>query len=349
MTTKDLSDAFVDFKSKSKGMVKAKKKHINKFSFNSSIKLDIENSRIFIPKIGYTRFKQTRPILGKPFNVTISKQVDKWFVTIQTKRDLSPINPTELGLTDKVVGIDLGIKKFIAISEDLDFEFRGKIYNTLKIQNIDIYGDKFEQLAKLQKKLSKKQVASKNFIKMKKKIAKLHKHIADTRQDFLHKLSTAIVKKYPNIAVENLKIKNMSKSSKGTKIKPGKNVKSKQGLNRSILRQGWGMFLTFLAYKLKYNYNVELMKFNPKNTSRKCSRCGHIHKNNRKSQAVFLCVKCGFKCNADKNSSYNISAAGQEAHDCSDDGITCVSPKKKRMVKKSKKLTITIPIPKNTG
>lgn len=336
MTTKDLADAFVDFKKHNKGFVKTKKKYVNKFSFNSAIKIDYENSRIFIPKIGYVRFKQSRPILGKPFNVTVNKEADKWFVIIQTKRILSPVNPSDLELPEKVIGIDMGIKKFIAMSEDIDFEFRGKIYNTTKIQNIDIYGYSFKQLSLLQQKLSKKKVDSKNYLKLKKKIAKLYKHIADTRQDFLHKLSTAIVNKFPNIAVENLKIKNMSKSNKGTKFKPGKNVKSKKGLNRSILRQGWGMFIKFLAYKLHYMYNFKLMKVNPKNSSNKCSKCGHTHKENRKSQAKFVCMNCGFTCNADKNASYNISAAGQAAHDCKDDLLSaCVSARKRKSNKSS--------------
>lgn len=334
MVVNNLAQAFVDFKSNKKGFVKAKKKDINSFSFNQNIKIDYINSRIFIPKIGFIRFKKSREILGTPFNVTITKHCNKWLVSIQTKKPLSTINPIDLGFTkDNMVGIDLGIKKIIAITSNLEFEFQGKTVNTANINTIDVYKDNYIKLALLQRKLAKKQVGSKNFIKNKKKISKLNSHIANIRTDFLHKLSTAIVNKHPYIAVEDLKIKNMSKSAKGTKIKSGKNVKAKQGLNREILRQGWGIFLTFLEYKLKYNYGVELHKVNPKNTSRKCSQCGYTHKHNRKSQAKFKCLMCGFKCNADDNAALNIKADGLAATDCIDElGLTCVS-KKKRKVK----------------
>ena len=107
----------------------------------------------------------------------------------------------------------------------------------------------------------------------------------------------------------------MSRSAKGTLENPGKNVKAKSGLNRSILDQGWHMFQTFLEYKMKRN-GGDVIYVNPKNTSNKCSACKHISKESRKSQSIFECVECGFKINADLNASINILAEGLSVIAC---------------------------------
>ena len=92
--------------------------------------------------------------------------------------------------------------------------------------------------------------------------------------------------------IEDLKIKNMSKSGKGTIENSGKNVKAKAGLNRSILNEAWRKFFTYLEYKLKLKGGI-LIKVDPKHTSQTCIKCGYISKDNRKEQETFKCVKCG--------------------------------------------------------
>ena len=99
------------------------------------------------------------------------------------------------------------------------------------------------------------------------------------------------------------------KSAKGTKEKPGKNVAAKRALNRKITQQGWGMFFEFLEYKLK-EHGGRLVKVDPKYTSQTCSRCGHVDKENRKSQSRFVCESCGHVDNADVNAAKNILARG---------------------------------------
>lgn len=102
----------------------------------------------------------------------------------------------------------------------------------------------------------------------------------------------------------------MSESAKGTLLSPGKNVKQKSGLNRSILQQSWGRFFALLNYKLERN-GGQLIRVDPKFTSQACSNCGHISKENRKTQALFMCKACGYTANADYNASVNIrNAAG---------------------------------------
>ena len=105
--------------------------------------------------------------------------------------------------------------------------------------------------------------------------------------------------------IEDLKIKNMSKSAQGTIENPGKNVKAKSGLNRSVLNEAWRKFFTYLEYKLKLKGGI-LIKVDPKHTSQTCIQCGHISKDNRKEQEIFKCVKCGYKAHADVNAAQNI-------------------------------------------
>ena len=183
-------------------------------------------------------------------------------------------------------------------------------YNVTQIEGINPLGHALAKLATLQRELARKIKFSQNWRKVKAKITKLHLKIADIRKDFIHKVTTAIAANFAHVAIEDLKIKNMSSSACGTLDNPGTNVAQKSGLNRSILDQGWGMFKSFLTYKLKYMYNTELIKVNPKYTSQKCSQCHYIHKHNRKTQAEFVCKDCGHAMNADLNAALNIKAAG---------------------------------------
>jgi putative transposase len=107
------------------------------------------------------------------------------------------------------------------------------------------------------------------------------------------------------IHVEDLKIRNMTRLAKGTIEAPGKNVRAKAGLNLGgILANGWGLLVTRLEQKAP----GRVVKVNPAYTSQRCSACGHVAKDNRESQAVFLCVACGYTGNADVNAAINIAA-----------------------------------------
>lgn len=97
----------------------------------------------------------------------------------------------------------------------------------------------------------------------------------------------------------------MSASAKGTAEQPGRKVKQKAGLNRAILDQGWSMFRAMLAYKLA-DRGGRLIEVPAAYTSQTCPVCGHVHPDNRKSQAAFVCVVCGHQANADTNAAINI-------------------------------------------
>lgn len=114
----------------------------------------------------------------------------------------------------------------------------------------------------------------------------------------------------------------MSKSAKGTVEEPGKNVKAKSGLNKSILDQGWHEFQRQLGYKLDWA-GGRLILVNPKNTSRCCPRCGHTSKENRKTQAQFKCVSpnCGYTENADLVGAINVLRAGHAQLACGENSL----------------------------
>jgi len=157
--------------------------------------------------------------------------------------------------------------------------------------------------------LSRRKKGSANRLKAKAKLAKKHLKLKNKRNDFLHKITNKLSENQ-TIAVENLKIKNMSKQAKGSIENPNMKASAKSGLNRAILQQSWGKFFELLEYKLKRNGGT-LIKVNPKFTSQKCSSCGHTEKENRQTQALFICKSCKNTLNADYNASVNIlHAAG---------------------------------------
>ncbi|MHB8343197.1 MAG: RNA-guided endonuclease InsQ/TnpB family protein [Ferrimicrobium sp.] len=115
------------------------------------------------------------------------------------------------------------------------------------------------------------------------------------------------MRNYDLIAIEDLKVKNMTRSAKGTIGNPGKNVEAKSGLNRSILEQGWGMFRQRLTDKAtNATEPVQVIVINPAHTSLRCFECGYTDKRNRESQAIFVCQSCGYQSNADVNAARNI-------------------------------------------
>ena len=167
----------------------------------------------------------------------------------------------------------------------------------------------------LSRKFQKNKQQSNNYKKTAKKLSRLHKRKANIRKDYLHKLSTAIIKNHDVVCVEDLRIKNLTKSARGTVENPGSNVKAKSGLNRSILNQGWSDFFQMLEYKLKVKGGY-LLRVPPRNTSRTCPVCGLISEENRQTQANFCCVHCGYSANADYVGAMNIKRAGLAQFAC---------------------------------
>ena len=254
----------------------------------------VNGNRVKLPNgIGLVKFKKSQEIIGVIKNITISKKSGQWYVSFGTEREVeTPTHPSKTA-----IGIDLGITKFITTS------------NADIIQPKNSFKANQVKIARLQRQLSRKVLFSNNWKKQNRKIQKLHHHIANIRHDYLHKITTDISKNHAMIVCEDLKIANMSKSASGTLENKGRNVRAKSGLNKSILDQGWGMALTMLEYKQQWQGGL-LIQVNPRFTSQTCFECKHVAKENRRTQAKFECVECGYIANADVNAARNILTVG---------------------------------------
>ena len=291
---KDLENAFKNFFQQRSDFPKFKKKGVKEsFRFPQGCKLEQQNSRIWLPKIGWVRYRNSREVIGEIKNVTVSQKCGRFFVSIQTEFEYQiPIH------NGGEIGIDMGVARFATLSNGEFFE---------PLNAFKTYKGK---LAKLQRQLKNKVKFSQNWQKLKAKIAKLHHKIANCRKDFLHQTSSKISKNHAMIYIEDLQVSNMSKSAKGTAEQHGKNVAAKSGLNRAILDQSWFEFRRQLDYKTQWQGGF-LVAVPPQNSSRTCPCCGHISKENRQTQAHFECVECGYTENADVVGAMNVLARGR--------------------------------------
>ena len=164
----------------------------------------------------------------------------------------------------------------------------------------------------LQRSLARKKKGSHNWVRVKAQLRRLHAKLVRIRKDWHHKLSTGLVGQYEAIFVEDLSLNNMTRSSRGTAEAPGRQVRQKSGLNRSILDTAPGHFFQLLSYKCDW-YQRSFVKEGAKNSSRACSVCDHISKENRKTQSTFACEACGHTENADVNAARNILSRGNAA------------------------------------
>ena len=261
--------------------------------FPQSVKSDQNNNRIYLPKIGWVRYRNSRTIIGTIKNVTVTAKCGKWYVSIQTEYEQEkPVH------TGSDIGIDMGIVRFATLSNGQYFN-PVNAFKTLK-----------GRLAKLQRQLKRKTKGSNNWKKLVAKISKLHHRIANIRKNFLHQISNTVSKNHATVYVEDLQVKNMSKSAKGTVEKHGKMVKQKSGLNRAILDQAWYEFRRQLEYKLRWR-GGQLIPISPQYTSQCCPACGHTAKENRTTQALFCCVQCGYTENADVVGAMNVLQRGR--------------------------------------
>jgi len=253
----------------------------------------VEGNEVYLPKIGLVRFWKSREIDGTIKNVTVSRTGKHWFAAFQVEIDLpDPVHPATAE-----VGIDLGIATFAAFSD-----------GTL-IPPLHALRTHERKLQRAQQELSRKVKFSQNWQKQKARINALHTKIANCRHDFLHQHSTQISKNHAVIVLEDLQVRSMSRSAKGTVDAPGHNVAQKSGLNKAILDQGWGMFRRMVKYKQRRR-GGEVIAVNPRYTSQMCPVCGHVSAKNRPQQALFSCEQCGYSYHADVVAAQNILARG---------------------------------------
>jgi putative transposase len=305
---KDLDKAYQNFFAKRADFPRFKRKGSGdsfRYPDPKQIKLDQANSRIFLPKLGWIRYRNSRDVLGELRNVTVSGKNGKWYISIQTRREV------ELPVTQATtaIGIDLGIARFATFSDGS------------YIAPLNSFKSKEAKLAKYQRRMAHKQKFSNNWKKAKAKVQKIHAQIANARRDFLHKATTTISQNHAVVFVEDLQVRNMSKSSAGTTENHGKNVAQKSGLNKAILDQGWGEFRWQLDYKMAWHGGM-LFAVPPHHTSQTCSCCGHVSKDNRQTQARFACVECGYENHADVVGAINVLERGHRLLACGDGALS---------------------------
>jgi putative transposase len=239
-------------------------------------------ARVLIPKLGWVRFRLSRPVPdAKSYRVTRDR-AGRWHVAFAAVP--APIPGPSTG---EVVGIDRGVTVTLALSD-------GHTYQAPAGRDVK----------RRQRRLARARRGSNRRAKAKARLARLHARNADTLRDWAEKASTEIARGYDLIRIEDLDVRSMTRSARGTAAQPGRNVGQKAGLNRVILRSGWGI----LATRLEQKARGRVEKVDPAHTSQRCSRCGTVDREARESQAAFRCRACGYRANADLNAARNIAA-----------------------------------------
>jgi putative transposase len=246
----------------------------------SQLEFDGERGRVKLPKVGWLRLRVSRPVEGEIRSVSITREGDRWFASVQTS--VAEIAPSpDLAPT---LGIDLGIANFAAFSQRVD--------GRELVAPLDALRRQAKRLARYQRSMARKTKGSNNRRKAVNCLASLHRRIARQRRDWLHQLSTRIAAEHSVVALEDLRVASLSKSARGNVDRPGRNVKAKSRLNRAILDQGWSEFRRQLEYKLAWR-GGRLILVEAAYTSRTCRTCGFEDEGNRLWQDTFRCLACG--------------------------------------------------------
>ncbi|WP_162835641.1 RNA-guided endonuclease InsQ/TnpB family protein [Mycobacterium kyorinense] len=252
-------------------------------------KLNRRYGRVWVPKVGRVRFRWSRAVPDgmKSYRITRDR-AGRWHVAFAHIPD--PIaGPGDAS----VIGIDRGVAVSAALST-------GEL---LHAPNLTA-GEQI-RLRRLQQRLARAKRGSNRRARTKLAIAKIKAREADRRRDWVEKTTTDLARRFDTIRVEELDVRAMTRSVRGTREKPGVRVAQKRGLNREIHRQGWGRLVARLDDKAAGRVERVPAAY----TSQRCAACGHVAPENRKSQAVFACVACkAGPCNADVNAARNIAA-----------------------------------------
>ncbi len=244
-------------------------------------------SRVLVPKVGWVRFKRSRALPeSRSYRVTRDR-AGRWHLAFAAIPD-----PIPAPGTGEVVGLDRGVAVAVALST-------GELSSPARPRPRQA-----ERLVRLQRKLARARRGSNRRAKIRAAIARVTAREADRRRDWVEKTSTDLAARFEVIRVEDLNVRAMTRSAKGTREAPGRNVRAKAGLNRAILAQGWGRLVTRLEQKAP----GRVEKVNAAYTSQRCSVCGIVDPNSRQSQARFACTSCGYTGNADVNAARNIAA-----------------------------------------
>lgn len=235
------------------------------------------------------------PATLNPTMVIVCREPDgRWYVTFSVDApDLAPLPDT-----GRAVGVDLGVKDFATTSDG------DKVTNHRHLER------KARNLARYQRRMARKQRGSTNRTKAKLKVARANRKVRNARRDFLHRVSTDLVRRYDTIAIEDLNIAGMSSSARGNAGKHGRKVRQKARLNKAILDASLGEFRSMLEYKAERAGRTLVVVDRWFPSSKTCSTCGHLLEALSMSTRSWTCPGCGARHDRDVNAAKNIIAAG---------------------------------------
>jgi putative transposase len=242
-------------------------------------------ARAYFQGVGQVKVKAHRPVVGRVKTLRCKREGRRWYVIVAAEQQ-----PVPLPATGRQVGLDVGVARFATTSD-------GQV-----IGNPRFLAASAGELAAAQRALAGCRPGSGNRRRAKRRVAKLHRKIADRRRDFHHQTARRLIDTCDTIAVEALNISGMTGSASGTVQEPGRNVAAKAGLNRSILDAGWGQFLVILLAKAE-GAGRQVITVNPRDTSITCHLCGT--RCERPRQDTVVCPIHG-GMNADLNAARNI-------------------------------------------
>jgi putative transposase len=299
---RDLDAAFKNFFEKRAGYPKPRRKfEHDSCRFPQGFR--IERHRLKVPKLGWIKLGAHRAIQGIPKSVTIAREGDHWYASIACEVEM----PNPARRTMAKVGIDLNVATGAVTSD-------GAILPMPRISS-----EEMRKQARLQRSLARKKKGSRNRLKVRRALARFQARLARRRRNAAHVISHRIARGYTHIAFENLRVRNMTASAKGTVENPGRNVAAKAGLNRAILDVSPGRIRSLTEYKSAWTGGA-CVEVEARHTSQRCSQCGRHPKDEgatkdlehgRVTRDRFVCPLCGHEEHADINAARNILALGR--------------------------------------
>lgn len=255
--------------------------------------VDVQRGRLDLRTLGWFRLKPHRPIKGEIRSLQIKREGRKWFALISVQVDDSSVHAN-----DNSVGLDMGTTHLATLSS-------GE-----RIVNIRATKRLTPKAAEAARALARAKHGSKRRQRVKARLHRLKRHETNCRSTHLHQQSASLTQRFATIVIEDLRIRNMMRSARGTTEAPGTNVAQKTGLNRSIGDAAWGRFANLLTYKAA-RAGGSVVRVNPRNTSNECSRCHAITPSTIGD--LFRCRSCDLAMDRDQNAALVIQHRGVAA------------------------------------
>lgn len=293
---RDLDAAYANFFARRASFPRFKRKGRDRDSFRLVDREDVrveEGRFLVLAKIGRVRARFSRPVEGRLLSATIARDGEHWFASLTVEQEIADPTPPP----GAPVGIDMGVTNAMTLSTGEVIQLPRTLLRDRR------------RIARLQRKVSRAQRGSANRRKAAGRLGRAQRRLARRRHDALHKATTRLAKDHALIALEDLRVTDMTRSARGTTEKPGRRVRQKAGLNRAIQERLWAEARREFEYKARW-YGSTTVAVPPAGTSITGAdpACGHTDPRNRESQAVFRCVVCGYTDHADTNAAKNILA-----------------------------------------